>query len=215
MYDTSVLQIFARQKIMTIDRLIPLLQSSAITARRRLKKWNTYTSINKNGRYYALPQIPVFNENGLWRYQSVLFSKHGNLKQTIIWLIHQSQTGLSATEIAKIVDLASTSSFFTQIKTASSITREKHQGRYIYFAGSPENVTRQKRKRALRRSGAFDNLTDAEAVVLLVELIKHPGVDIRQLTAKVQEKGRPVDTTIVQKFLESHDLLKKIPATRR
>ncbi len=215
MDDSSVLQIFARQKIMTIDQLIPLLQSSTITARRRLKKWNTYTSINKNGRYYALPQIPVFNENGLWRYQSVLFSKHGNLKQTIIGLIHQSQTGLSATEIAKIVDLASTSSFFTQIKTASGITREKHQGRYIYFYGSPEKVIRQKRKRALKRSGAFDNLTDAEAVVLLVELIKHPGVDIRQLTAKVQEKGRPVDKTIVRRFLESHDLLKKIPVTRR
>jgi len=215
MDDKPVLKTFGQQKIMTIDQLMHLLQCSAITARRRLKKWNTYTSINKNGRYYTLPRIPVFNKNGLWRYQSVLFSRHCNLKQTIIWLISQSHTGLSAAEIAKIVDLAPSSSFFTQIKNATGITREKHQSRYVYFSGSHESVLQQKRKRTLRRSNVFDCLTDAEAVVLLVVMIKHPGIDINQLTTKVQAKGRPVDATIVRRFLESHDLLKKILVTRR
>ncbi len=215
MDNKKVLKAFGRQKIMTIDQLMHLLQCSAITARRRLKKWNTYTSINKNGRYYTLPQIPEFNENGIWECQSVFFSRHGNLKQTIIWLVRQSHTGLSAAEIGKIVSLAPSSSFFTQIRTATGITREKYQGRYVYFFDSPESVLRQKRKRALRRSGDFESLTYTEAVVLLVELVKHPDIGIDQLTVKVQEKGRKVDSTIVRRFLESHDLLKKISVTRR
>ena len=74
MDEKHVYQRFRRQKIITIDQLVKLLTSSVITARRRLKKWQTYTSINKNGRYYTLPQIPVFDENGLWWYQTVLFS---------------------------------------------------------------------------------------------------------------------------------------------
>lgn len=211
MDEKYVLQDFHRQKVITIEQLIKLLQCSVITVRRRLKKWNTYTSINKNGRYYTLPQIPVFDANGLWRYHSVLFSRHGNLKQTIIWLIRQSQTGLNAGEIAKIVDLAPSSSFFAQIKNADGISREKHHGRFVYFSDGVQSAHRQKHKRMLRRTGSIDWPTDAEAVVILVELIKHPGIDIEQLAAKVQEKGEGLDSTIIRRFLESHDLLKKNP----
>lgn len=208
MDEKGVLQKFWQQKIITIEQLVQLFQCSVITVRRRLKKWQTYTSINKNGRYYTLPHIPVFDANGLWRYQSVLFSKHGNLKQTIIWLICQSQTGLSAGEIAAIVDLAPSSSFFTQIKNASVISREKQHGRFVYF--NAQSVHQQKHKRILGRTDFLDGPTDAEAVLILVELIKHPGIEIEQLVAKVQEKGKDLDSTVIRKFLESHDLLKKI-----
>ncbi len=204
---------FSRQKIIIIEQLVDLLQCSTITARRRLKIWNTYTSINKNGRYYTLPQVPTFDENGLWKYQSVLFSKHGNLKQTIIWLIQKAQPGLSAGEIAKIVGLAPTSSFFTKLKTVAGINREKHHGRFIYFSGSSEDFHRQKHKRLSRQVESGDLPTDAEAVVILVALIKHPGIAIEKLTVKVQEKEMRVDSTIIRNFLESHDLLKKIADT--
>jgi hypothetical protein len=78
MDENYALDYFSQQKIITLEQLIGLLECSAITARRRLKQWQTYTSINKNGRYYTLPQIPEFDQSGLWRYQTVLFSKHGN-----------------------------------------------------------------------------------------------------------------------------------------
>jgi len=114
MDEKYVLQRFRRQKIITIDQLVQLLKCSVITVRRRLKKWQTYTSINKNGRYYTLPQTPVFDENGLWKCQTVLFSKHGNLKQTIVGLIRASPKGLSAVEIGDIVGILANSSFLSQ-----------------------------------------------------------------------------------------------------
>jgi len=83
MDEKQVLQTFSRKKILTIDQLVDLLQCSVITVRRGLKQWSAFTSINKNGRYYTLPRIPLFDENGLWRYQTVLFSNHGNLTQSI------------------------------------------------------------------------------------------------------------------------------------
>ena len=92
MDENQVLDRFRRQKIATIEQLVKWLKCSVITVRRRLKRWQSFTSINQNGRYYSLPQIPVFDQNGLWRYQAVLFSKHGNLKQTIVALIVNSKT---------------------------------------------------------------------------------------------------------------------------
>ena len=216
MDEKYVLQRFRRQKIITIEQLVRLLKCSVITVRRRLKKWKTYTSINKNGRYYTLPKIPVFDENGLWKYQTVLFSKHGNLKQTIVELIKDSETGLNAVEIAGIVNLAPSSSFLSQIKkNVPGVRREKYQGRFIYLSDSPDIYNRQKQRWTLSRQEGIDFPTDSEAIVILVQLIKHPDIGIDQLSDKVSRQGNRVPTAEVRRFLGFHDLLKKTLDTKR
>ena len=210
MDENRVLENFRRQKIITIEHLVRLLKCSVITARRRLKKWQTYTSINKNGRYYTLPQIPVFDKNGLWKYQTVIFSKHGNLKQTIVALITGSPKGLSAVDIGQLVDLVPNSSFLSQFKDAPGVKREKHQGRYIYLSDSPEIYTRQKQQWT---TIVFP--TDAQAVVILVQLIKHPDISIEQLAERVSDQGQSVEPATIRSFLQFHDLLKKTSDTKR
>jgi hypothetical protein len=214
MDEKHVLQEFRRQKIITIDQLVKLLACSVITARRRLKKWRTYTSINKNGRYYTLLQVPVFDENGLWRYQTVLFSKHGNLTKTIVELIRISQKGLSAVEIAGIVDLTPNSSFLSRIKNVPGVRREKHQGRFVYLSERPEIYSRQKHRWTLGQ-GVADFPTDVQAIIILVQLIKHPGIGIEQLTSKVSKQDKRIDPEAVIRFLQFHDLLKKTSDTKR
>jgi hypothetical protein len=209
MDEKHALDYFNRQKIITLEQLIELLECSAITARRRLKQWQTHTSINQNGRYYTLPRIPVFDQNGLWRYQAVLFSKHGNLKQTIIALIADSPKGLSAGEIAKLVDLVPNSSFLSQFKNVAGVRREKHQGRFVYLSDRPEIRVRQKRRWATPCL-----ITDAQAVVILVHLIKHPQIGIEQLAGQVSEQGQSVEPAAIRSFLQLHDLLKKTSDTK-
>lgn len=214
MDDNQVLDRFRRQKIATIEQLVNWFKCSMMTVRRRLKKWRSFTSINQNGRYYTLPQTPVFDQNGLWRYQRVLFSKHGNLKQTIVTLITDSAKGLSAVEIARLVDLAPNSSFISRIKEVSGVKREKHQGRFVYFSEHPKIYSLQKYALASGRQAA-DVPTDQEAVMILVELIKHPGIVIEQLAARVSKQGQWIDPATVRAFLESHDLIKKTADTQR
>ena len=214
MDEKQVLERFRRQKIATIEQLVKWLRCSAITVRRRLKKWQSFTSINQNGRYYSLPQIPVFDQNGLWRYQAVLFSKHGNLKQTIVALIADSTKGLSAVEIARFVDLAPNSSFISRFKNVPGVQREKHHGRFIYLSDRPEVHRLQKRALASHRR-ASDLPTEAEAVRILVELIKHPGIGVEQLAARVSKQSQWVEPAAVRAFLELHDLVKKTSATQQ
>ena len=152
MHEIDVLKRFHRIKVLTIEQLVDLLKSSVMTARRRLKKWEALTSFNQNGRYYTLPRIPQFDHNGIWKYQTILFSKYGNLKQTIIELVRRSEAGLSAREVAQIVEIPSNSSIFSQLQRVSGIRREKHQGHFVYF--SDEQETYQKQKSALYRPEA-------------------------------------------------------------
>lgn len=214
MNEDRVLKQFRRQKIITIGQLVEWLKCSVITARRRLKKWHSYTSINQNGSYYTLPQIPVFDENGLWKYRTVLFSKHGNLKQTIVTLITGSEKGLSAVEIAEFVDLVPNSSYLSRFKSVPGVRREKLQGRFIYLSDHPEIYSRQKQRRATGQA-AIGFPADSEAVEILVQLIKHPDIGIEQLAAKVSKPGKQVGPAVIRRFLQFHGLLKKTSVTRR
>ena len=213
MNENKVLEEFSRLKIVTIDQLVGLLDCSMITARRRLKKWKVYCSINQNGRYYTLPYIPEFDEKGLWRYGSVLFSKHGNLRRTIVELVTVSPKGLSSAEIAEIVGLAPNSSFISKFKAVAGVKREKHQGRYIYLSDRPEIYTRQKQGRMTTTSDALFP-TDSLAVIILVQLIKNPDIDVEQLAEKVSGLGQAIAPASIRRFLKFHDLLKKTPATK-
>lgn len=211
MNENNVLVKFRQQKIMTIGQLVQLIQCSAVTVRRRLKKWGTFTSINQNGRYYTLPQIPEFDSNGLWRYRSVLFSMYGNLKQTIIELIKSSPVGLSAVDIARIVEIPSNSSYFSQIRDADGIKREKHHGRFIYFSEVPTSY--QQQKRAMDHQVTTDWPTDSQAINILVHFIKNPGIDVEQLAIETAPPGKRFDSDIIERFLQFHDLVKKTPDT--
>lgn len=207
MNEYDVLAKFRQDKIMTIQKLMHVLQCSAITVRRRLRKWETFTSINKNGRYYTLPEIPEFDGNGLWKYQSALFSKHGNLRQTIIELVRKSQKGLSAADISQTIEISASSSYFSQIKNSDGIKREKHQGRFFYFADSPTKY--QQQKRGLGQQRTDDWITDAQAVRILVHLIKNPGIEVDRLAIESAPPSKRFDPATVKQFLQFHDLLKK------
>jgi len=214
MHEIEVRKRFTKVKVLTIEQLADLLESSVITVRRYLKKWRAHTSFNHNGRYYTLPGIPRFDSNGIWKYQTILFSQYGNLKQTIIELIRHSEVGLSAREVAQVVEIPSNSSIFPQLQNVSGIRREKHRGHFVYF--SDEHAIYEKQRSALYRVEDAARLpSDEEAVLILVQYIKHPHIGLEELSERVARQGKMIAPSVIRSFLEHHDLLKKIPDTRR
>jgi hypothetical protein len=211
MDEINVLKRFRRLKVLTIEQLVDLLKSSMMTARRRLKKWKALTSFNQNGRYYTLPETPRFDNHGIWEYQRILFSKYGNLKQTILELIRRSEAGLSAREVAEIVKIPTNSSIFSQLQRVSGINREKHQGHFVYFSDEPKAY--QKQKSVLPRPQAAALPSGEEAVLILVQSIKHPHIGVEELSEKIARQGKRIAPSVIERFLEHHDLLKKIPDT--
>jgi len=205
----EVVKRFRRLKVLTIEQLVALLECSFITARRYLKRWQAYTSLNMNGRYYTLPGVARFDENGIWKYRGILFSRYGNLMQTMSELIRRSERGLSAKQIAEVVGVASNSSVFSRLQHVPGIRRERHRGRFVYFAA--ERYAEQ--KAALDQAEQARVVSDAEAVMILVQYIKHPHGSLEQPARRVGKEGRNIDLATIRRFLDHHDLLKKIPDT--
>lgn len=205
-------QTFTSRKILTIEQVAGLLQCTIITARRFLKASRALTSYNQKGRYYTLTGIPRFDRNGLWRYRDVFFTKHGNLRNTIVYLVANSSVGLSAGEIGEIVGLDPTS-FMHHFRNEKGITREKHDGRFIYFSDNPEICSAQIIKRISVREQMISFPSDADALLILVQCIKHPNINIEDLAKKVLKAGKHINVAVIRRFLEFHDLLKKTPGS--
>jgi len=207
LYDNNILRIIVRKKIITINALSSILNSSEKTARRRLKLWKAYTSYNENGRYYTLPTIPDFDINGLWVYRTVRFSKYGNLKQTIINLIHLSPAGLDVAEMNDLLGI-SVRSFLTTLKNHPDIKREKAQGRFIYFSAVEEAFIRQTKHR-IGMTRIIHLPRDTEAILILVETIKNPHLDFESLSLKLREINCFVTPESIKKFFAYHGLTVK------
>lgn len=195
--------------------LVALLQCSEKTARRRLKEWNTFTSYNQNGRYYVLANVPEFDEYGLWKFKNAFFSKHGNLKQTLTCIVHQSKAGLDAFEIGDILSLPA-HTFLSHFKDTAEIQRERYKGLYIYFSKNPMVFEKQKRAREelIRSRATLDLPSDGDAVIILVTLIKHPNDSMKQLLRRVRRRGIKVSIEKCRNLFMYHDLKKKLRVQR-
>jgi hypothetical protein len=210
----SVRAILKKEKVFTLERLMCLLDCSRRTAQTRLSQWETYTSYNRNSRYYALPNVPRFDVNGLWRSNNIAFSKHGNLKRTIIHLINSSESGLTGKELGDLLGL-STQSFVHHFRDCPGICREKHGGVYIHFSDQPDSYKQQVRKRiaALLPNGK-GTISEADTTMILVAIIKHHGISAKEILALPEVKQRGLSESAIQSFLQSHGLLKKTPDIR-
>jgi len=208
-----VLKFLKNIKAFTLEQLVASLSCSIPTARLKLKKWHTYTSYNQNGRYYAMPAVPRFDENGLWHYDKISFSKYGNLKNTIVHLISASPSGLSGNEIGNLVRLNSRS-FLHHFRNVAGIDREKREGLYIYFSDDADKYKQQIQNRSKGLISTGKLFSDTDAIVVLAALIRHHGICVEDIMQLPEVRERDFSHVVIREFLDRHDLLKKTLATK-
>jgi hypothetical protein len=206
----SLLRRWRRKKVITLAEIMQELQSSVRTIRRRLQIWGALASFNHNSRFYTLPELPQFDEQGLWFHRDIGFSSHGHLPQTIVALVLQSPGGLSAAELGQRLRL-DPRSFFWPFHQHPSLQREKVEGHYVYFAADPAVAARQ---RAVRNAAAPSvPLPSAEeSIAVLVQAIQHPNHSPEQLAADLHSTYPHLSARSIVALFEHHHLtLKKTP----
>ena len=205
--EETVLAFFREKKILTLDQLSQLLRCSAVTARRRLKQWRAFTSYNRNNRYYALPSVPVFDKKGLWHHRGASFSKHGSCKQTVVHLVQLSEKGLSNTELTGVLG-ENPNSLLAHFKEIPGITKERHGRDIVYFSCNERVYARQRRNRFPPEPSAAVLPSDAQAILVLVELIHHPGLSVDELVQQLRGKGHAVHTDAVLALFDRYGIKK-------
>ena len=206
--DEQAINTFAAEKVQTITDISQILACSLITVRRRLSEWHSLTSYNKNGRYYTLPSIPVFNKNGIWSYRDIYFSRYGTLKNTVIALAIKSKKGLNHAELHEIIGL-NPKCFMARFKELPGIRKERYKNSIVYFSNDPDTYEAQKRKRFPPEPSVGELPPDAQAIIILVELIHHPRMSIDELAVELQRKWHAVEAGSIAALFTRHRIDKK------
>ena len=88
----------------TIEELKRALgTNSRMTVFRKLSELSYISSYTHRGKYYALVENIKFDKTGLWSCGEVMFSRYGNLVETIKAFIDKSEMGYSANELKDIL----------------------------------------------------------------------------------------------------------------
>ena len=206
----SLLRRWRRKKVITLSVLMEELQASLRTVRRRLKFWGALASFNHNSRFYTLPELPRFDEHGLWFHREIGFSRHGHLPQTIVALVRQSPGGLTAAELGQRLRL-NPRSFLWQFHQHPDLQRDKYQGHYVYFAAAPAVATRQKAARNAVLA-PIPLPSAEEAIAVLVQAMQHPERGPEQLATHLRSTYPHLSAQAIVALFAHHGLtLKKTP----
>lgn len=166
---------FDRHKIATLDQLREALGNPArCTVFRKLRDLQYLSSYSHRGKYYSLKSIARFSDQGLWSFESVWFSRFGNLLQTAEAFVHHSDAGYSAAELKDILQVK-TKHALTQLVREARLGRESFDSVYVYLSVQKQVASRQiEARRALLQQSpaslivANPDLATDEAKALLV-----------------------------------------------
>lgn len=205
-----LLSLFDQKKCWTIEEISQYLDYSLISIRRFLKAIGYYSSFTDNSKWYTLLTIPSFNKKGLWFYQKIGFSMHGNLNQTILHFINTSPQGLTAKKLSNIIS-TSCSPVLNVMYKKKQIDRFKTTKGFVHIS-IEENIKRLQLKRieALIPDKKIKRLNPQTAIFVLVEFIKHPRISFVELSKAVEKKQVKAPPEAIAQLFKEHDLKKTL-----
>jgi hypothetical protein len=138
-----------RKQIATLKELKLVLQTtSTMTVFRKLKSLGYRTSYSHRGKYYTLANIPQFDEQGLWSYGAVGFSREGTLLATVQRFVEQAPAGFTASELQAMLGVEVKQPLL-QLYEHKGVERRVIAGLYVYFS---REAGRQRKQRLPREA---------------------------------------------------------------
>jgi hypothetical protein len=188
-------------KIATLDDLKRVIGTTvSMTIFRKLKELQYLSSCSHRGKYYTLENIVHFDESGLWRIDTILFSKFGTLLDTVEHFVCQSKAGYTSIELREILSLEVKESLM-QLWVETRLSREIFDGLYVYTSADSTQRRQQLlfRKQSASRdvgSSSFEQVVKA-AIILFYSILDEKQ---RRLYAGLEslKQGRGGDAIIAR-----------------
>lgn len=127
-----------RNQIADLPQLKQALGTTVdLTVFRKLRQLDHLTSYSHRGRYYTLPEIARFDDDGLWSCQSVWFSRYGTLLGTAENIVNQSPAGYFAEELAEALHVEVHDTLL-QLVRQGRIARQQVSNLFLYTSISSD-----------------------------------------------------------------------------
>lgn len=210
----ALVRLFKRQPVANLATLRRVVgTTSRRTVSRVLSEVGYLTSYNHAGRYYTLESIPLFDEDGVWAHQGVLFSKHRTLRATTVQLVQNAPAGRTHAELQERLQLR-------VHDTLRELTKAKRIGRvqldrlflYVNVEEAIARAQQDKRRQLLEarpRVVLLPSLTVIIEVLLDVIHNAQAQADPSTVATRLTAKGIDVTREQVEEVFRQHGVEKK------
>ena len=181
------------------------------TLQRKIKSCNLLVSYNQNSKFYTTSKIARFNHNGVWNYKQILFSKHGNLFETIIILIDNSINGYSGKELSGIIEVKADDALRI-LWHKGKISKQKVGGIIVYFPIQKDLFAQQLLARQQQTEVPSNTLILSDyqrTIAVLVEIILQDNLDTKILLKGIKKRKFEITIAEIQTVIEHYQLKKK------
>jgi hypothetical protein len=208
---------FRHRLIAQLDELQRALDVSGRTVFRVLIRMGYLSSYSHAGKYYTLARTPSFDADGLWAHSGVLFSSHGTLRNTVVYLVNKAPAGHTHAELQDRLRLRVYDTLHDLV-AAREIACVDMEQLYVYVSAEQKTAEAQMAERHRLNEEPLRpvSLPDAAVVIeVLMAVIHTPKPDIRKVTALVRAQGKAITPEQIEAVWAHYELGKKKPASRR
>jgi hypothetical protein len=181
-----------------------------MTVFRALRKHNAYHSFNRNSAFCVLPDASRFDDDGLWFYRSIGFSRHGNLADTVVALVNVAPAGYTAAQLAATLRTRVCHQLSSLVRRGL-LSRQRIGRSVVFLATTRQRQQTAERLRLAALSDAASTTEHDPQIVLpvLVELLRHPDASPQTLAHHLQRRGSPLSLELLDAVFDRYDLKKK------
>jgi len=209
---TELFRIFEEKKVVDLKQLMQMfVKRSERSIFRDLKEVKYISSYSHAARYYTLPRVAKFNQDGLWHYKNISFSKHGTLKETTLELLEKSQSGFYHTELFIKLKVRVHNTLLSLIRE-EKIDRKEIEGKYLYVSRDKKKQNNQisNRQELILQTKQTESLPEWLTIEVLVEVIKisFPKTTPYQIATRLKNRGVTVSTQEVDLIFQKYQIKK-------
>jgi hypothetical protein len=203
--------IFLKNKVLDMQQLKKTIQTtSRRTVLRYLNEMHCFTSYTHTGRYYSLPEVVQFDENGFWHHGDVGFSSHGTLMDTLQYVITTSESGKTNSELEKLFQIRVQNSIQKLLKP-KKITVMSSRKPMLYINPDPSIGQQQIEKRQkIADRKKLPPWVVAEVLIACVHTLSgFPNME--EVMKWLKRRGSAITMEQVEQVFEEENLEKKTP----
>ncbi len=215
LYEEKLLKLFSKHIILTRKTVVEKICCSYDSLGRFLRKYGYYSSCNKNGSYYIMAENCSFNENGLFFYKNIMFSKYKTLRKSVFNFVEKSKSGITTVELIKIFGTSSKTQLSNLFKL-KDISRQAFDGTFYYFSADNEIGLLQRESRNIKQNKSEkktplkEELPPIQSIIaILTAIVIKTGVSAKQIRMKLKKKGLDISTAEIKSVLDYYNIHQK------
>jgi hypothetical protein len=204
-------KLLRRRRVVALDDLFGALATrSRMTVFRRLREVGYRTSFTHRGQYYALAELPEFDQWGLWFHGDIGFSRSGTLKETTAVQVQQAPDGRTHGELSHLLRVRVHNSLLDLVHEGR-IGRERYRGQHLYVSADADRAAEQLRQRleGERALACIPREPTAEETIEILAQALRGAAEIPAPLAVVHAlaaRGIAVESRHVRSVYEAHEL---------